>query len=117
MLSPEMYLLMLRYFYGITEAVVQRCYVKKLFLKIFKSHRKTPVLECRGLTFIKKRLHTGVFPSKFARFFRAPILYNVCEQLLLVLVRIGLVWRAAYLSIFTSVTASQNLRYLDAVFN
>ena len=31
MLSPEMYLLMLRYFYGITEAVVQRCSVKKLF--------------------------------------------------------------------------------------
>ena len=34
MLSLEMYLLILRYLYGITEAVVQRCFVKKLVLKI-----------------------------------------------------------------------------------
>ena len=36
----------------------------------------------------------------FGRFFRTPILYNICERLLLVLVRIGLVYRAANLSMF-----------------
>ena len=47
MLSPEMFLLMLRYLYGITEAVVQRCSVKKLFLKIsYTIHTRTPVQEC-----------------------------------------------------------------------
>ena len=43
-----MYLLMQRYFYDITKAVVQRCFVKKLFLKL-KTYWKTPVLEVDGL--------------------------------------------------------------------
>ena len=33
-----------------TEATIRRCSIKKVFLKIFKIHRKTPVLE---LLFIK----------------------------------------------------------------
>ena len=48
MLSPEMYLLMLRYLYGITEAVVQRCSVKKLFLKISYNSQKGT---CAGVSF------------------------------------------------------------------
>ena len=62
MLSREMYLLMLRYLYGITEAVVQS--------SCLKIHRKTPVLEClfkkvedlRPATLLKRHSSTGVFP-------------------------------------------------------
>ena len=36
----------------------------------------------------------------FARLFRIPILYNICEWLFLVLARIDLVWCAANLSMF-----------------
>ena len=55
----------------------------------------------------------------FARFFRTPISYNICERLFLVLVRIGLVWQAANLSIFCVIDckSSQYLTYWNAVFN
>ena len=36
---------MRRHLCGITEAVVQRCFVKKLLLKFLKVHTKTPLLE------------------------------------------------------------------------
>ena len=35
--TPKMYLLMQRYSYGITKAVVQRCSVKELLLKISRN--------------------------------------------------------------------------------
>ena len=37
MQTPKMYLLMQRYSYGITKAVVQRCSVKELLLKISRN--------------------------------------------------------------------------------
>ena len=125
--SPEMYLLMLRYLQGITEAVVQRCSVKKLFLKISYNSQKAPMLEClfnkveglRPISLLKRDSITSVSSVNFARFFRTPILYNICERLLLVLVRISLVWRAANLSIFYIIDckSSQYLTYWNAVFN
>ena len=48
MLSPEMYLLMLQYLHGITEAVVQGCSVKKLFLQISYNSQKNT---CAGVSF------------------------------------------------------------------
>ena len=112
MLSLEIYLLMLRYLYGITEAFVQRCSVKKLFLKISYNL-------LRSTTFLKRDSSTSVSSVNFVRFFRTPILYNTCEPLLLVLVRIGLVWRAANLLLFyiTDYKSSQYLTYWNAVFN
>ena len=101
-------LMLLRYLYGITEAVVQRSSVKKLFLKISYNSQKS---SCTGVSFnkveglrpttlLKRDSSTRVSSVNFARFFGTPVLYNICDRMLLVLVRIGLVWLAANLSIF-----------------
>ena len=64
-----------------TEAIVVRCSVKKVFLKISKIHRKTTVLEIRfnkslGLRplaiFIKKRLQHRFFSLNFVKFIKTP---------------------------------------------
>ena len=52
------------------EAIIQRCSVKKVFLKFCKIYRKTPVLE----SLFKKRLWHKYFPVNFAEFLRAPFL-------------------------------------------
>ena len=39
----------------------------------------------RAFNFIKKRFQRVFFPVKFAKFFRTPILKNICERLLLYL--------------------------------
>ena len=52
-----------------TEAVAQRCSVKKMFLEISKVHRKTPMLESlfnkvaglRPVTLLKRDSNIGVF--------------------------------------------------------
>ena len=89
---------------GITEAVAQRCSVKKLFLKISYNSQKeclfNKVEGLRSTTLLKRDSSTSASFVNFVRFFRTPVLYNICERLLLALVRIGLVWRAANLSIF-----------------
>ena len=123
-----MYLLMLlRYLYGITEAVVQRSSAKKIFLKISYNSQKS---SCTGVSFykveglrpttlLKRDSSTRVSSVNFARFFGTPVLYNICDRMLLVLVRIGLVWLAANLSIFYIIDckSSQYLTYWNAVFN
>ena len=53
------------------------------------------VEDIRPTSLIKKHSITSVSSVNFARFFRTPILYNIRERLLLVLVRIGFDWRAA----------------------
>ena len=70
----------------------------------------------RPTTLLKRDSSTSVSSVNFVRFFRTPILYNICKRLLLVLVRIGLIWRAANLSIFY-IKSSQYLTYWNAVFN
>ena len=87
---------------GYSEAVLQKCSVKRVFLNISQNLYEN---YCAGVSFhkvagwLEKRLQQ-CFSENFARFFRTPILYNICERLLLLLVRIGLVWRAANLSMF-----------------
>ena len=63
-------------------------------------------LLCRSLFvhtvagWLEKRLQQRGLSMNFARFFTIPILYNICEQLLLVLVRIGYLCPAANLLMF-----------------
>ena len=52
-------------------------------LKSSKFHRKTPVL--KSLSSNVAGTNAGVFPVKFAKSLRAPILKNICEPLLLYL--------------------------------
>ena len=81
---------------------------KAVFFKFHQIHRKTQVLEClfdklkaSVLHLYQKETSTQVFFSvNFARFFRTLILHNICERLFLILVRIGLVQRAANISMF-----------------
>ena len=49
----------------------------------------------RPTSLLKRDTITSVSSVNFARFFGTPILYNICERQLLVLMRIGFVWRAA----------------------
>ena len=89
-----------------------------MFLKISKNLQKTPVLECVFLIKLKISLQTQVFFSmNFARLVRTPILYSICEQLLLVLVRIGLAYRAANLSVFSIIDFKSVFKVCDDIFN
>ena len=73
------------------EAVVQRCSVKKVFLEISQSHRKTPVPETlfnkfaglRPATLLKKSLWHRCFPVNFAKFLRTPFFTEHLRWLLL----------------------------------
>ena len=65
------------------EAVDERCSVKKVFLKMLHFSQEKPVFEFRFNNFIKKRLQHRLFPVNIAKFFRTPILKNICERLLL----------------------------------
>ena len=86
-----------------------------------KIHRKITVPESlfhKVAGQSEKRLQYRCFSVNFARFFRRPILYNICEWLFLVLVRIGLVCGVLQIyRCFSSLSVSQYLRYWDAVFN
>ena len=56
----------------------QRCFTKKLFLKISQYVRENT---CVGLeAFIGKRLQHMRFPVNIVKFLRTPILKNICEQ-------------------------------------
>ena len=59
-----------------SEAVVQICYVKKVFLKLHKIHRKTPVPESLFQTLLKKKLWHRCFPVNFVNYLRTPFLYR-----------------------------------------
>ena len=73
------------------EAVVQRCSVKKVFLEISQSHRKTPVPETlfnkfaglRPATLLKKSLWHRCFPANFAKFLSTPFFTEHLRWLLL----------------------------------
>ena len=56
-----------------------------------------------------------VCSMNFARFFRTPI-YDICERLLLVLVRIGLAWGAANLSVFRIIDCKSLFEVLRCSF-
>ena len=70
-------------------------YKKNCLSKFRNIHRKTPLLESfliklQALGLLKKRLQDRCFPVNIAKFLRAPILKNICEQLLLMLTNIYL---------------------------
>ena len=79
-------------------------------------------LLCRSLIFHKvagrlgKRLQHRCFSVNFARFFVTLNLYNICERLLLVLVRIGLVGRAENLSMFCIIVCKSVFELLRSSF-
>ena len=72
------------------EAVIKRCSIKKLLLKL-----RTGKYDCRSLfnkvvghqtcNFIKKRLQYRCFPVNFAKFLGTSILKNIYKRLLLYL--------------------------------
>ena len=110
MLSPEMYLLMVQYLYGIPGMLC-----KNVVFNNFQNSQENPCAGVSRPTPLLKKTPAQVFFLGILRYFTAPILYNICGRLLLVLVRISLVWRAPYLSMFDiiliSLTASQYLKY------
>ena len=59
-----------------TEAVVQRCSVKKVFLEISQNSQETPVPEAARAILLKKRLWHKCFPVNFAKFLRTPFSQN-----------------------------------------
>ena len=70
-----------------TEAVIQRCSVKKMFLEISQNSQKSicardsfliklQVLGLRPVNFLKKSLWHRCFPVKFAKSLRTPFLQN-----------------------------------------
>ena len=74
----------------LSEAVVQRCSFKKVFLEISQNSQENT---CQGLffnkveglrpaTLFKKRLWHRYFPVNFAKFLSISFLYNISEQLL-----------------------------------
>ena len=78
-----------------SEAVAQRCSVKKMFLKVLQNSQKNTharissliKLQARNSTcnFIKKRLWHRCFPVNFVKFLRTPFLIEHLRWLLLVL--------------------------------
>ena len=68
-----------------SEAVVQRCSVKKVFLKICNIHKKTPVLEPLFNNFIKNRpQHNRCFHVNIAKFLRTAFTIEHLRWLLLI---------------------------------
>ena len=68
------------YFKQTSEAVVQRCSVKKVFLEISQNSQESTCarvsflikLQARPATLLKKRLWYRCFPVNFAKFLRTP---------------------------------------------
>ena len=56
------------------EAAIQRCSVKKVFLKLCKIHRKTPVPE--AYNFIKKEILAQMFSCEFCEIFNRTFFYK-----------------------------------------
>ena len=67
-------------FVEITEAVVQKCSVKKVFLKMSQnSQENIRVRVLRPPTLLKKRFWHRCFPVNFAKFLRTPFLQNTSD--------------------------------------
>ena len=61
----------------------RKCFVKKIFINIYKISRESTSAGVCFIIFIKNRLHHRCFSVKFAKFLRRPILKNISERLLL----------------------------------
>ena len=73
-----------------TEASHRRCSVKKRVVKNFANFTGKQLKACN---FIKKRLQHRCFPEKFLR---TSIFKNICEQLLLNLLKMGPTWNVNF---------------------
>ena len=72
----------------------------------------------RPTSLLKRDSITSVSSVNFARFFRTPILYNIRERLLLVLVRIGFDWQFnRYFTSFKLIDILHHLLQVKSVFN
>ena len=71
----------------ISEAVVRRCSVKKVSLKVLQNSQEDTYLKKSfwhdACNFIKKRLQHRCFLVNFTKFVRTPILQNIWKRLLL----------------------------------
>ena len=63
------------------KSIMNRCSIKKLFLKILQYSYENTVLYFQSCNFIKKRFQHRCFPVNIAKFFRAPVLKNIWERL------------------------------------
>ena len=70
------------FFHG-TEAVTQRCSVKKAFLEISQNSQENTCARVSVLNFIKKETLAREFSVNFAKFLRAPFLKEHLRWLLL----------------------------------
>ena len=69
------------------EAVVRRCSVKKVFLKISQNSQELPVPESFfNALFLKKRLWHRFFPVNYVKFLRTPFFTQHLRWLLLTIV-------------------------------
>ena len=99
----------------------KQCSAKRVFLNKYFAKFIGKLL-CQSLFFhkvtaqLEKRLQQRCFSVNFVRFFRTPILYNICKQLLLVLVRIGFAWYAAKLSMFCIIVCKSVFEVLRCSF-
>ena len=111
MLSLEMYLLMLRYLYGIPDMLCK----KVVFINFQNSQENT----CAGVsrpTPLLKNTPAQVFLFRNFAIFLQHLFCITCKRLLLVLVRIGLVWRAPYLSMFPIIDCKSVFKVLRCSF-
>ena len=111
-----------------SEAVAQRCSVKKRVLRNFAKFTGKHLCQSlffsrvagqRPVTSLKKRLWHRCFLVNIAKFIRTPFLKEHLWWmllLLLVLVRIGLVWRAANLSMFCIIVCKSVFEVLRCSF-
>ena len=111
--------------YGLTYIAILRSSRLEVFCKngVLKHFAKLiGKLLCWSLFFhkvagrLEKRIQHKCFSLNFERFFRTPILYNIFDQLLLVLVRIGLAWRAVNLSMFCIIVCKSVFDVLGCSF-
>ena len=68
---------------------MNRCSIKKLFLKILQYSKSCKILQIffnenvglQSCNFFKKRLQHRCFPVNIAKFLRTPVLKNICQRL------------------------------------
>ena len=90
--------------FSFTEAVVQRCSVKKAFLEISQNSKENTC--ARVSLLLKERLWHKCFPVNFAKFLRIPFLTEHLCRLLLVLCH---TWILRFQYRFDSPTSSRTI--------
>ena len=66
-----------------SEAVAERCTVKKVLLKISKKSQESTCVKVSSLVIIKKETPVQMFSSEFCKVFKKPFSWKVSRRLLL----------------------------------